>query len=307
MSLRLAHTPQAVLHPVVMTALVANAGAALHGIIMKVDYTQAQKVYYSKVRMDADPRAFVLTSWPPFACLLCVASHQRQGRQPPCARQGRGGAGRWLMRWMRVCAPVCPAGLGSHGRRRPAHVLPGRSHHLHGLPVRLRGSAAGRGWAHQAKGNNTAVPAQGPAHPPVETQCLACCAPCSLRARPVTPTHPQHLPAARDNAAPRARDPGRHAALLALLLLQHRLCRHGAGPAVGPGARAHPALRHGGAGAAHQRAVRGACRHHRRRRAAAGERASGRASASVGPAAPAALAGRGRGGGASAGPHCVCA
>ncbi|KAF5828144.1 LrgB-like family-domain-containing protein [Dunaliella salina] len=39
---------QAVLHPVVMCALVANAGAAVHGSIMNVSYETAQKVYYSK-------------------------------------------------------------------------------------------------------------------------------------------------------------------------------------------------------------------------------------------------------------------
>ncbi|GFH23886.1 uncharacterized protein HaLaN_21578 [Haematococcus lacustris] len=39
---------QAVLHPVVMTALAANAGAWLHGRIMGISYAAAQKVYYSK-------------------------------------------------------------------------------------------------------------------------------------------------------------------------------------------------------------------------------------------------------------------
>eukprot|EP00197_Chlamydomonas_leiostraca_P003092 CAMPEP_0202869602 /NCGR_PEP_ID=MMETSP1391-20130828/12544_1 /ASSEMBLY_ACC=CAM_ASM_000867 /TAXON_ID=1034604 /ORGANISM="Chlamydomonas leiostraca, Strain SAG 11-49" /LENGTH=506 /DNA_ID=CAMNT_0049549939 /DNA_START=116 /DNA_END=1636 /DNA_ORIENTATION=- len=39
---------QSVLHPVVMTALVANAGAALHGKLMGISYAGAQKVYYSK-------------------------------------------------------------------------------------------------------------------------------------------------------------------------------------------------------------------------------------------------------------------
>mmetsp|Transcript_34698 Transcript_34698/g.87801 ORF Transcript_34698/g.87801 Transcript_34698/m.87801 type:complete len:471 (+) Transcript_34698:235-1647(+) len=102
---------------------------------------------------------------------------------------------------------------GRHGRGRPADELPGRGHHLHGLP---------------------------------------------------------HLPAARYHAPPRARDPGRHLPVLRLLLLLHRVRGGGAGPAVGPGARAHPALRHRGAGAAHLGAVRRARRHHRRRGAAAG-------------------------------------
>jgi len=38
-----------VLHPVVMCALVANAGAAVHGNILSISYEAAQKVYYSKV------------------------------------------------------------------------------------------------------------------------------------------------------------------------------------------------------------------------------------------------------------------
>lgn len=33
-----------------MCALTANAGAALHGKIMGLSYSEAQKVYYSKVR-----------------------------------------------------------------------------------------------------------------------------------------------------------------------------------------------------------------------------------------------------------------
>lgn len=33
----------------VMCALVANAGAALHGNLMNISYEAAQKVYYSKV------------------------------------------------------------------------------------------------------------------------------------------------------------------------------------------------------------------------------------------------------------------
>ncbi len=41
---------QGVLHPVVMTALVANGGAALHASLRGLDYTMAQKVYYSKVQ-----------------------------------------------------------------------------------------------------------------------------------------------------------------------------------------------------------------------------------------------------------------
>jgi hypothetical protein len=45
-----AHThTQALLHPVVVTALVANAGAALHGAVYGVSYDTALKMYYSKV------------------------------------------------------------------------------------------------------------------------------------------------------------------------------------------------------------------------------------------------------------------
>lgn len=39
-----------VLHPVVVTALVANAGAALHGKLMGWSYIKAQQVYLAKVR-----------------------------------------------------------------------------------------------------------------------------------------------------------------------------------------------------------------------------------------------------------------
>lgn len=46
--------PQAIAHPVVVTAVVANAGAALHGQIMGLSYFDAQKVYYSKVRCWED-------------------------------------------------------------------------------------------------------------------------------------------------------------------------------------------------------------------------------------------------------------
>jgi hypothetical protein len=38
-----------VLHPVLVTAVVANAGAALHGAIMGWSYTKAQQVYLAKV------------------------------------------------------------------------------------------------------------------------------------------------------------------------------------------------------------------------------------------------------------------
>lgn len=38
-----------ILHPVVVTALVANAGAALHGAIMGWSYDMSQKVYLAKV------------------------------------------------------------------------------------------------------------------------------------------------------------------------------------------------------------------------------------------------------------------
>lgn len=41
------------LHPVVMCALVANAGAALHGAIMHLSYEAAQRAYYTKVRGTA--------------------------------------------------------------------------------------------------------------------------------------------------------------------------------------------------------------------------------------------------------------
>jgi hypothetical protein len=40
---------QGILHPVVVTALMANAGAALHGQVIGVSYDMAQKLYYSKV------------------------------------------------------------------------------------------------------------------------------------------------------------------------------------------------------------------------------------------------------------------
>jgi hypothetical protein len=38
-----------VLHPVVVTALAANAGAALHGKLMGWSYIMAQQVYLAKV------------------------------------------------------------------------------------------------------------------------------------------------------------------------------------------------------------------------------------------------------------------
>ena len=40
---------QGVLHPVVTTALAGNAGAALYGSLVGVDYAHALKIYYSKV------------------------------------------------------------------------------------------------------------------------------------------------------------------------------------------------------------------------------------------------------------------
>ncbi len=46
---------QGVLHPVVVTALVANAGAALHGELMGWSYTKAQQVYLAKVRAALSP------------------------------------------------------------------------------------------------------------------------------------------------------------------------------------------------------------------------------------------------------------
>jgi hypothetical protein len=42
-----------VLHPVVVTALVANAGAALHGKLMGWSYIKAQQVYLAKVSCRA--------------------------------------------------------------------------------------------------------------------------------------------------------------------------------------------------------------------------------------------------------------
>lgn len=44
-----------------MTALVANAGAALHGTIMNLSYHESLKVYYSKVGAAA-ARAVCLDS-----------------------------------------------------------------------------------------------------------------------------------------------------------------------------------------------------------------------------------------------------
>lgn len=40
---------QGVFHPVLVTAVVANAGVALHGALMGLDYNTAQKVYLAKV------------------------------------------------------------------------------------------------------------------------------------------------------------------------------------------------------------------------------------------------------------------
>ena len=42
---------QGILHPVVVTALVGNAGAALYGALVGANYEYALKLYYSKVRL----------------------------------------------------------------------------------------------------------------------------------------------------------------------------------------------------------------------------------------------------------------
>lgn len=39
-----------ILHPVVVTAVIANAGAALHGQLLGWSYIKAQQVYLTKVR-----------------------------------------------------------------------------------------------------------------------------------------------------------------------------------------------------------------------------------------------------------------
>lgn len=66
---------QGLLHPVVVTALVANAGAALHGVVYGVNYDAALKLYYSKVRQYGYKAA-------------CGQQHQHRGmgylsEQPP--------------------------------------------------------------------------------------------------------------------------------------------------------------------------------------------------------------------------------
>lgn len=40
---------QVLAHPVIVTAAVANAGAALHGAVRGISYDNALKVYFSKV------------------------------------------------------------------------------------------------------------------------------------------------------------------------------------------------------------------------------------------------------------------
>lgn len=45
-----------ILHPVVVTAVVANAGAALHGKLMGWSYIKAQQVYLAKVCIHCQGR-----------------------------------------------------------------------------------------------------------------------------------------------------------------------------------------------------------------------------------------------------------
>jgi hypothetical protein len=49
-----------VLHPVVVTALAANAGAALHGKLMGWSYIKAQQVYLAKVRRSSKSAVVVV-------------------------------------------------------------------------------------------------------------------------------------------------------------------------------------------------------------------------------------------------------